>query len=51
MNLQFLIVALIVIGALAFAGRGMLKRARSFSAKSDCGVDCGCGDKSGKASI
>ena len=37
--------------ALCFAGRGMLKRTKSFSSKSDCGTNCGCSGKSKKATI
>jgi len=51
MDVQYLIVIFVVLGAAVFASRGMLKRTRSFSAKTDCGTDCGCSGKSKKASI
>lgn len=48
MDLQFVIVALIVLAALFFAGRAAVKRARSFRvSKRNCGTACGCGSDDG----
>ena len=49
MDIQTVIVLLIVTGALLYFGSGMLKKARSFAPKADCGDDCGCGSTSKKA--
>jgi hypothetical protein len=50
MVVQYVIVALIIAAALIFAGRSLYLRTRSFSKKSGCDADCGCGGKSKKLS-
>jgi hypothetical protein len=45
MNLQIFLVAFIVFGAIAYAGTIFWKKTRSFSPKSGCDADCGCGAK------
>jgi len=49
MDVQILIVVLIIAGALIYAAFGMVKKARAFRGKGECGDDCGCGSKSKKA--
>jgi len=45
MNAQNIIVGLIVLLALLYAGKIALEKVKSFSTKSaSCGSDCGCGD-------
>jgi hypothetical protein len=44
MDLQFIVVSVIVLSAIAFAALTLARKTRSFSTKSDCGADCGCGD-------
>ena len=46
MNFQTLIVGAIVLLALLYIGKSVLSKAKSFSAESSCGSDCGCGVKS-----
>jgi len=48
MNFQYILAALIIAGALSYAGVVFWKKTRSFSPKSGCGSDCGCGSESGK---
>jgi len=43
MNLQLLVTILIIATAAVFAGLAVMRRARSFSVKKKCDVDCGCG--------
>jgi len=43
MNLQIILVTVILVGAIAYAGAVLWKKARSFSPKSGCDADCGCG--------
>jgi hypothetical protein len=50
MDAQLLIVSLILLIAIAFAGRAIYRRTRSFSPKSGCDADCGCGGESQKLS-
>jgi hypothetical protein len=50
MDLQYFIAGLIILVALGFAGRAVIRRSRSFSVKSGCDADCGCGGKSKKLS-
>lgn len=45
MNWQLLIVLAIVLLAVFFIAKNFLLKAKSFSPKSNCGADCGCGDK------
>lgn len=42
MSFQNLIVAIIVVAALAYVGQIIWRKTKSFSSKSNCGVDCGC---------
>lgn len=43
MDLQFLIVALIILAALVFAGNSLRHKIRSFKPKDNsCGAGCGC---------
>jgi hypothetical protein len=49
MEIQTLIVVLIVAAAAAYFASGMLKKAKAFRPKSECGEDCGCGSTSKKA--
>jgi hypothetical protein len=44
MNAQYILVTLILLGAVSYASLVFWKKTRSFSPKSDCGSDCGCGD-------
>lgn len=48
-DLQTVIVLLVVTGALVYFASGMVKKAKAFRPKSDCGDDCGCGSTSKKA--
>lgn len=48
-DLQTVIVLLIVTGALAYFASGVMRKAKAFRPKSDCGDDCGCGATSKKA--
>jgi len=50
MDIQLISVLLILVVAAFFAGRAVYRRARSFSKKSGCEADCGCGGKSKKLS-
>jgi len=43
METQTMIAGLIILAALAYVGSLLWKRARSFSRKSACADDCGCG--------
>jgi hypothetical protein len=45
-EVQNIIVAIILIGAFAYAGAMFLRKARGFSKKSACADDCGCSSKS-----
>jgi hypothetical protein len=45
-DLQTIIVAVILIGAVAYASSMFLRKARGFSRKSACADDCGCSSKS-----
>lgn len=49
MNIQNIIAALIILGAVAYVANILLKKKRSFSPKSGCANDCGCGSKADKA--
>jgi len=49
MDIQVLLVVLIVAGALVYSASGMIKKARAFRPKAECGDDCGCGSTSKKA--
>jgi hypothetical protein len=48
MDIQLLIVIFILAGAIAFAGRAIYRRSRSFSTKHSCEADCGCNGKAKK---
>lgn len=47
-DLQLVIVVAVIVGAIAFAGVTLARKARGFSTKNDCGSDCGCGDQTQK---
>jgi len=47
-DIQLLIVAAVIVGALVFAGLTFARKTRGFSAKADCGADCGCGKQAQK---
>jgi hypothetical protein len=49
MNLQLVIAAFILFGAIAYASVVFWKKTRSFSAKSGCDADCGCGNSPQKS--
>lgn len=49
--IQYIIVALIVLSAFAFAARSMFRQTRSFSKKAGCGDDCGCSSGTKKARV
>jgi len=51
MDFQIVIVAIIVFVALAYVGRRILHKTKSFSSKSSCGADCGCGTPTIKEKI
>ena len=46
MNIQYIIVGTIIIFALFYIGVNIWRKVKSFSSKSSCGSDCGCGTKS-----
>jgi hypothetical protein len=48
MDIQTLIVALIFCVALLYVGSILFGKIKSFSAKSNCANDCGCGVKAKK---
>jgi hypothetical protein len=48
MEPQNIVVSLIILGALAYTGSLIWKKAKSFSKKRECASDCGCGTKSSK---
>jgi len=48
MNIQLIIVIAIIVAAVLYGARLVLKRTRSFSIKKSCGDDCGCGGDSKK---
>jgi hypothetical protein len=48
-DLQFLIVALLIAGAAAYAAVIFLRKSSAFSKKSNCAGDCGCSSKSKNA--
>jgi hypothetical protein len=43
MDIQFMIVAVVILAALAYGGVTFARRTRAFSPKKSCGSDCGCG--------
>jgi hypothetical protein len=44
MDLQFIIVALIIVAAMLFAGNAVRRKIKAFKPKTDsCGAGCGCG--------
>jgi len=45
MNFQNVIVAVIILAACFYIGRMIWRKTKSFSSKSSCGSDCGCGEK------
>jgi hypothetical protein len=44
MDFQLVIVLTVIVAAVAFAGLTFARKAKGFSAKNDCGADCGCGE-------
>jgi hypothetical protein len=46
MDIQNIIVGTIIILALFYVGLNVWRKVKSFSSKSSCGTDCGCGSKS-----
>jgi hypothetical protein len=48
MEIQTIIVAIVIFIALFYVGKIALAKVKSFSAKSNCGNDCGCDAKSTK---
>ncbi|HLA95132.1 MAG TPA: FeoB-associated Cys-rich membrane protein [Pyrinomonadaceae bacterium] len=48
MEPQNIVVGLIILSALAYAGSLVWKKSRAFSKKGECGTGCGCGTKSTK---
>jgi hypothetical protein len=45
MNFQNIIVGVIIFAALFYVGVNVWQKVKSFSGKSSCGTDCGCGTK------
>jgi hypothetical protein len=46
MDFQIIIVALIILAALLYAGRNVWRKLKAFKPKQkSCGTDCGCGEK------
>ena len=45
-DLQSIIAAILIIGALAYAAVALSRKTRAFSRKSACADDCGCSSKS-----
>ncbi|MGH9947468.1 MAG: FeoB-associated Cys-rich membrane protein [Pyrinomonadaceae bacterium] len=43
MDIQTLIVFAAIAAAVGFAALWLVRKARAFSVKKDCGDDCGCG--------
>jgi hypothetical protein len=48
MDLQYIIVGLVIAAALAYAVVTISRKTRSFSTRSECQDDCGCGGNSKK---
>ncbi|MBK8466963.1 MAG: FeoB-associated Cys-rich membrane protein [Chloracidobacterium sp.] len=42
MYFQSILVGIIIIAAIVFAGRSLLQKRDSFSSKAGCGDNCGC---------
>lgn len=45
MNIQYIIVLFIVVGAIGYVGNMFWQKAKSTTKKGGCGSDCGCGTK------
>jgi hypothetical protein len=45
MSIQAIIVIGLIMAAVAFVGRSLLNKRRSFSTKGGCSADCGCGER------
>jgi len=43
MDVQIIIVGIIILFALIYIGVSVGRKIKSFSSKSPCGIDCGCG--------
>ncbi len=44
MNIQNIIVFLIILAAVFYVGKQVWQKVKSFSGKSSCASNCGCGD-------
>jgi len=49
MTFQNIVAFLIILGALAYVGSMLWRKTKSFSPKSGCASDCGCGSESKKS--
>jgi len=49
MTFQNIAAFLIILGALAYVGTMLWRKTKSFSPKSGCASDCGCGSESKKS--
>jgi hypothetical protein len=45
MDIQTIIVAIVILLAFLYVGKIVLGKVKSFSPKSSCASDCGCGTK------
>lgn len=45
MAFEGLIVGIVILAAVVFAGRSLLRKRHAFSTKGGCGADCGCNGK------
>ena len=43
MDLQYLTVVALILGAIIFAAKTLVQKRRAFSPKPACADDCGCG--------
>jgi len=43
MDFQIIVVGIIILFALIYVGFSVGRKIKSFSSKSACGIDCGCG--------
>ena len=48
MAIENIVVTLIVLAAVGYAGSMLWKKIGAFSTKKSCGADCGCGTKTEK---
>ena len=47
-DIQYIVVALIVFGAIGYAALVFIKKSRGFSTKTKCADDCGCSSSKSK---